>query len=286
MALEKPLKVADLSGRGFKLTPIYNGNNPPQKLAPNDRLFDPRIDTHTHTPDYVGTVQDTEMFSHWPERPLERIHLALKLPQSHVYHVPSELGQFREFLQTSINYAHNNSPLAFTSAAFISVVQGGWVPSMWHFDTVRRPRHTHPVRVFVCTDKKPTQYLWKQRYLDIGDPFEYAAQGWKPTEMMQYATDFRDLQRRPVADRDIRSFEPYDISCHDIQTLHRGLWSPTRTSVVLGYAHSDVEASYLSKSPHNVNPLLRDTIKNLGHETAPIEEAPDRLQSYYDRYYL
>ncbi|MBI1326592.1 MAG: hypothetical protein GC136_03015 [Alphaproteobacteria bacterium] len=280
------LKARDLSGRGFKLSPVYGRNGPPTELAPEDRLFDAAIDKRTHRPDFVGTLQDQEMFSHWPERPIERMHVLLKLPQSHVYHVPAELGQFREFIQTTADYTHNRTPLAFTRAAFISVVQGGWVPSGWHFDTVRRPRVTYPNVTFVGSDKYPTEYLWDHPYRQLGTAFTQATQGLKPTQKMIRATDLRDLTRRPVVDRDIRSFEPYDISSHDVQTLHRGLWSPTRTSAVIGYAHSSVEASFLSSSPDNINPLIGDTMRALGIVTAPMEEAAERLQNYYNRYVL
>jgi len=287
----------DLSGRCFKLTPVYNAGGSPQKIPSDDRLFDPKIDAFAHWPDYVGTIENRELFSAPVFGGVEDYTVMIKPPQSHVYWVPVELSQSREFLQKAIDYEHSRSPLAFTCAAFLSFRQNGFAPSQWHFDAGVDENKgigyiDYPTSVYVCADVDPTEYAFNYKFPKrLREKFADSSDWYGLTQsqkMVEIANEYDPEDWCETKRADIRSYEPYDISRHNILVLHRGIRSENRTSMVLDYAHNRWEEYLLSVGIGEdamVNPHFGQTLKKMKRETAPVEQAVELQNAYFERYY-
>lgn len=278
----KVLKTKDLSSTGFHLRPVYNRAGPPKSLHPDDRVFDPAIDKKAHHPVYIDDIRDRETFSERRNGKPVSVAMMVKPPQSHIHHFPEELAQFEEFFQTCINYEHNRSALPFVQAGFILISQD-WVGpgGFWHHDVMMPSTH------YITSDTAPTEFLFNHKLQvtpDVKAAFTAHAAGeqklhsYEMNELFCAATGEDYFTAKTQKAFDIRYFDPYSISMHDGMTLHRGPNEQDRTVALLFYS----DAAFVDdwSFVRHENPM-----KKMFHiRSAPMEEAPERLEKYVRRY--
>jgi len=264
-------KNTDLSGKGFILKPTYKRGRVPHKLEDNDRVFDPTKESQTHAPMHVDKVRCKSAFNQIAhDKKATNIWVVIKRPQSDVYHVPAELGQFSEFIQKVANFEHNRTPGAFTRGATLYIRQGTGTDSPWHYDT--RTEDTSTSWHHVCTNLHPTQHM----VLNF-TPEQRAAVKFDGTFQALYdLTDFKKIKDRQLSTLPVKSGDAYDITRHSSSCLHKGTASGDsreRTFVTVSYINFESDAEY----DNYAGPLMERFSIVLSH---PIDEAAERLAHY------
>lgn len=270
----KPLTGFNLSSHGFVLRPVYRESGPPTVLTGEDRVFDPKFDRTTALPTMHGSIKDKVGFSTLYNRPMS-IDLLIKAPQSDVHYFPDECKQFREFLEYAIGIEWNRSPAAFTQAGFIQIRQGMPSPApRWHVDI------GSPGKAYLAADRGPTIYAGKIPLLvtkELRKIFRESA--LTAEEKRNYFVE--SLPPR-IQDLKETTFNPYDVVSHNHRVLHSGPRRMTRrTGVFLSYVDADIPPREGFKiAPNPMRPGMEKI------QSAPLEEAADRLAHYYRRYRL
>lgn len=262
--MTKPLWNHSLSADGFYLTPRYNSHAAlPDRPEPEDRLFNPDLDTITMRPQKIGEIYDRQTFSgHGYD--VMNVSLGIKEAQSDTYYIPRELAPFREAIQTIIDKEHNTTPLAFTQIAQIAVRHCTPGTVKWHFDGGNTEQGT---RTYNVADIDPTEFMDVPLFLSAHERCELENEH-PYKQLLQAARN--GLECLSMERSDIYHLQPYEISRHFMSTYHRAGADEARTLVSVFY-RAQTGSEFMTFNP---------MIPVFNRVSLPLDQAAHALRAY------